>query len=474
MSPREEVLSPRPDPVELAEEVTLRPRRLVEFVGQRQLKEHLEIMLEAARRRDQGADHLLFAGPPGLGKPVAEDTLVLMGDGARKPIADIVVGESVITHAGVAAGVSATFDQGEVGCVRLTTDAGRQVVAGDDHPFLTPTGWVKAADLRVRDVLAVVPGPGARLLADPIAAIEPVGLVPCRCITVEGEHTYTVNELVCHNTSLAGIVAVEMGVGLRVTSGPALVRAGDLAAILSDLQEGDVLFIDEIHRLGRAVEEVLYPAMEDFQLDIVIGKGPAARSVRLPLPRFTLVGATTRTGLITGPLRDRFGFVGRLDYYEAGDLEAILRRSAAILGVHLEADGGSEIARRARGTPRIANRLLKRVRDFAEVRGDGVVTRAVASEGLALFGVDELGLDKVDRAVLDAVCRRFGGGPVGLSTVAVSVGEEPETVEDVYEPFLLQLGLLMRTPRGRVATSGAWRHLGLDEPSVPRPTALFD
>ena len=322
------------DPVEAAEEVSLRPRHLSEFVGQAQLKEHLEIMLEAARRRGQPCDHLLFAGPPGLGK-----------------------------------------------------------------------------------------------------------------------------------TSLAGIVANEMGAGLRVTSGPALVRAGDLAAILTNLAEGDVLFVDEIHRLGRAVEEILYPAMEDFQLDIVLGKGPSARTIRLELPPFTLVGATTRTGLITGPLRDRFGFVARLDYYSAGDLDAIIRRSATILDVRLDSAGAGEIARRSRGTPRIANRLLKRVRDFAEVRGDGGVDLATARDGLDLFGVDERGLDKVDRSILDALCNRFGGGPVGLSTLAVSVGEETDTVEDVYEPYLLQLGMLARTPRGRVAMPLAWQHLGLEAPA---------
>jgi Holliday junction DNA helicase RuvB len=311
---------------------------LAEFVGQPQLRQHLEIVLEAARRRGQAVDHLLFAGPPGLGK-----------------------------------------------------------------------------------------------------------------------------------TSLAGIVAAEMGVGLRVTSGPALVRAGDLAAILTDLNEGDVLFIDEIHRLGRAVEEILYPAMEDYQLDLVIGKGPAARSLRLDLPRFTLIGATTRTGLITGPLRDRFGFVARLDHYPVDDLVQIITRVATILGVQLDPDGGREIASRSRGTPRIANRLLRRVRDFAEVRADGIVTLTAARDGLSLFGVDELGLDKVDRAILDAVCRRFGGGPVGLSTLAVSVSEETETVEDVYEPFLLQAGLLQRTPRGRIATPAAWRHLNLDAPPDPNP-----
>src|SRR3984957_1455003 len=271
-------LAPAADPVEAAEEVTLRPRHLAEFVGQAQLKEHLEIMLEAARRRSQPADHLLFAGPPGLGK-----------------------------------------------------------------------------------------------------------------------------------TSLAGIVANEMGAGFRITSGPALVRAGDLAAILTNLAEGDVLFVDEIHRLGRAVEEILYPAMEDFQLDIVLGKGPTARSIRLDLPPFTLIGATTRTGMITGPLRDRFGFVARLDYYSPVELDTIVARPARILGGEIDPEGSAEIAGRSRGTPRIANRLLKRVRDFAEVRFDGRVSAAVARAGLAVYGVDDLGLDKVDRAILTAVCARFGG-----------------------------------------------------------------
>jgi Holliday junction DNA helicase RuvB len=257
-----------------------------------------------------------------------------------------------------------------------------------------------------------------------------------------------------------------MGVSLRITSGPALERAGDLAAILTNLDDGDVLFIDEIHRLPRPVEEVLYPAMEDFQLDIVIGKGPAARSIRLDLPRFTLIGATTRTGLITGPLRDRFGFIARLDYYSVDDLVAIIERAARILGVPLEHGGALEIARRSRGTPRIANRLLKRVRDYAEVRADGEVTTENARIALELFEVDELGLDKVDRAILAALCETFGGQPVGLHTLAVAVAEEPETVEEVYEPFLLKAGLLQRTPRGRVATPGAYAHLHLPAPRV--------
>jgi Holliday junction DNA helicase RuvB len=339
---REEVLAGEPTPDDDAFESGLRPRRLDEFVGQGEVKEHLSILLDAARRRGQAADHVLLAGPPGLGK-----------------------------------------------------------------------------------------------------------------------------------TSLAGIIATELEVGFRVTSGPALSRPGDLAAILSNLDEGDVLFIDEIHRLPRTVEEVLYPAMEDFQLDIVIGQGPSARSIRLDLPRFTLVGATTRTGLITGPLRDRFGLVERLDHYPPDELELIVVRAAEILGVRLDPAGGTEIARRSRGTPRIANRLLRRVRDFAEVRAQGIVTYEAALAGLALYGVDGRGLDKVDRAILDALCARFGGGPVGLSTLAISVSEPPETVEDVYEPYLIQQGLLVRTPRGRVALAAAWEHLGLTPPAGG-PPGLFE
>ncbi len=325
---------PRPvDPAAVPDEVEeagLRPRTLAEFVGQGQLTEHLKIVIEAALKRKQPADHLLFAGPPGLGK-----------------------------------------------------------------------------------------------------------------------------------TSLAGIVAAEMGAGLRITAGPVLVRAGDLAALLTDLQDGDVLFIDEIHRLHRSVEEILYPAMEDFKLDILIGKGPTARSIRLDLPRFTLVGATTRTGLVAGPLRDRFGFVGRLDLYDVDELQTIVTRSAGILGVPIDVEGARRIAERSRGTPRIANRLLRRVRDFVEVRAAGSITSVAAVEGLDVFGVDELGLDKVDRAILDVLCRRFVGRPVGLSTLAQCVGEEPDTIEDAYEPYLLQQGLLQRTARGRVAAPRAWAHLGL-------------
>ncbi len=354
MSPRREILAgpdapaagsavpdarpidPGPFEGDAALENGIRPKKLADFVGQHLLREKLEIVLEAARRREQPVDHVLFAGPPGLGK-----------------------------------------------------------------------------------------------------------------------------------TTLAGIMASEMGAGFRVTSGPALVRSGDVAAILTDLQPGDVLFIDEIHRMGRAVEELLYPAMEDFQLDIVLGRGPTARSIRLDLPRFTLVGATTRTGLVTGPLRDRFGIVARLELYSDAELEAIVRRTGRLLDLELTPEGASEIARRSRGTPRLAIRLLRRVRDFVEVRGKGIVTEEAAREGLTIFGVDELGLDALDRRILETLCIRFAGQPVGLSTLAVSVGEEPETVEDVYEPFLLQAGLVMRTPRGRLAAPRAYEHLGLEIPVQP-------
>jgi len=321
--------------LDATEDGGLRPRTLDEFVGQRELKEHLNIVLEAARRRGQAADHLLLAGPPGLGK-----------------------------------------------------------------------------------------------------------------------------------TTMASIVAAEMGAHIHVTSGPALERAGDLAAILTKLEPNDVLFIDEIHRLSRSVEEILYPAMEDFQIDIVVGKGPSASSIRLTLPRFTLIGATTRTGMITGPLRDRFGLVARLDFYDDEELQLIVRRAASILQVDIDGQGAGEIARRSRGTPRIANRLLRRVRDFAEVRKDGTISQQTANEALVVFGVDKLGLDKVDRAVLGALCQQFNGGPVGLSTLAISVSEQTETIEDVYEPFLIQQGLLARTPRGRVAMPAAWDHLGLPRPEL--------
>lgn len=269
-------------------------------------------------------------------------------------------------------------------------------------------------------------------------------------------------------TTLAMIIAAELSTPLRISSGPAIQHAGDLAAILSGLVEGEVFFLDEIHRMSRPAEEMLYLAMEDFRVDVVVGKGPGATAIPIEIPRFTLVGATTRAGLLPSPLRDRFGFTAQLDYYADDALEHIVNRSADLLTVEVRPDAAKEIASRSRGTPRIANRLLRRVRDYAQVRADGLVTRDVARAALELYEVDELGLDRLDRAVLDAICRRFGGGPVGLSTLAISVAEEAETVEEVAEPFLVREGFLMRTPRGRVATAAAWRHLGLSVPASAR------
>ncbi len=330
---RERAVAPTFTEDDLDLDFSLRPKRLDDYLGQSKVKESLGIMIDAARARGDVADHILFSGPPGLGK-----------------------------------------------------------------------------------------------------------------------------------TTLATVVANELGASIRTTSGPAIARTGDLAAILTNLEEGDVLFIDEIHRRNRMVEEVLYPALEDFELDIVVGKGPAARSIRLDLPRFTLIGATTRTGLLTGPLRDRFGVAFRLQYYTPEELALIVCRSAAILNVSIDEEGALEIARRSRGTPRLANRLLKRVRDWAQVRGDGAITEDVAAEALTFFEVDHLGLDAVDNRLLEVLCVQFSGRPVGLTTLASALAEDPDTVEDVYEPYLMQQGLMMRTPKGRQATPGAWEHLGLMAP----------
>lgn len=274
-------------------------------------------------------------------------------------------------------------------------------------------------------------------------------------------------------TTLANIIAAEMGVNIRITSGPAIERPGDLAAILTNLGEGDILFIDEIHRLNRAVEEILYPAMEDFALDIIVGKGPSARSIRLSLARFTLIGATTRAGLLTSPLRDRFGFITRLEFYKVEELMEIIIRAAKILKVPIEEGGAREIARRSRGTPRVANRLLKRVRDYAQIRADGVITQDVANAGLKMLEIDSLGLDTVDRKVLRTMIEKFGGGPVGLDTLAAATNEAPETIEDVYEPYLLQLAFIARTPRGRVATSEAYKHLNMPYNEEQGENSLF-
>lgn len=264
-------------------------------------------------------------------------------------------------------------------------------------------------------------------------------------------------------TTLAGIIANELGVNLRITSGPSIERAGDLAAILTNLAPMDVLFIDEIHRLGKAVEEILYPAMEDYALDIMIGKGPSARSIRLDLPKFTLVGATTRAGLLSAPLRDRFGIITRLEMYSPGELVMIIKRSASILGIEISGDGALEIASRSRGTPRIANRLLKRLRDFAQVKGNGVITSEIADKGLEMLEIDKMGLDNIDRRMIMSIINNFDGGPVGVETLAATIGEDVSTIEDVYEPYLLQIGFLNRTPRGRMVTSTCYSHFGITD-----------
>lgn len=263
-------------------------------------------------------------------------------------------------------------------------------------------------------------------------------------------------------TTLSNIIANEMGVNIKTTSGPAIERAGDMAAILNSLNEGDILFIDEIHRLNRTIEEVLYPAMEDFSLDIMIGKGPSSKSIRVELPKFTLIGATTRIGLLTNPLRDRFGVISRLEMYEADELKHIVKRSAGVLGVDIDEEGALEIARRSRGTPRIANRLLKRVRDFAQVRYDGKIDKIVAEETLNLLDVDKLGLDNIDQKILKTIIEKFSGGPVGVENLAVSIGEESDTIEEVYEPYLIQLGFIKRTPRGREITNMGYKHFGIN------------
>lgn len=345
-----------------------------------------------------------------------------------------------------------------IGDPRLSDSAAGDVAAGDIvDPIGAAMDFDVEASLRPRDLTEFVGQLRVREQLDLVLAGAKLRGQP-------PDHVLLAGPPGLGKTSLAMIIAAEMGAAIRITSGPALERAGDLAAILSNLVEGDVLFIDEIHRMARPAEEMLYLAMEDYRIDVIVGKGPGATSIPLQIAPFTLVGATTRSGQLTSPLRDRFGFTAHMEFYEPAELALIISRSAAILGIELDPTGAATIAGRSRGTPRIANRLLRRVRDYAQVRGDGVVTERAANEALAVYDVDEVGLDRLDRAVLTALCRSFEGGPVGLTTLAVAVGEEPTTVEEVCEPFLVRVGMLARTPRGRVATSAAWEHLNLPPP----------
>ncbi len=563
MSFRPSAITPDAHSHEADLERRLRPRTLAEFIGQQKIKDNLSVFVTAALQRGETLEHVLLSGPPGLGKCIAADSLILtesgyvamaelaprdMAPGQVRPFERLVYGIHGLER------TSHVYYSGYGRTLRIRTERGLELEGTPRHPVLaaSPDGlvWKRLSALAKGDYVACAHAPeplmpsvapqsayfapavsrvGAPWRRRQVAGIGPMeqhaepGAIAyataprsaalsavvssgeaaghgaaCRVLpvmshdvltldrveavtesaaetydfVVPGTHSFVANGLFNHNTTLGYIIAEEMGASIVTSSGPVLDKPASIAGILTNLNEGDVLFVDEIHRLGPVVEEYLYSAMEDYYIDIVIDSGPNARSVKITLPPFTLVGATTRKGLLTAPLRARFGIDFRYDYYSADLLTRIVARSAGILDIDIDADGAVEVARRSRGTPRIANRLLRRARDFAEVKGPGRITRAVADHALTALEVDEEGLDDMDARILTTLIEKFGGGPAGLTNLAVSVGEDAGTIEEVYEPYLIQEGYLMRTPRGRVATPRAYRHYGISAPA--RTPDLFE
>ncbi len=491
----------------------LRPRKLEDFIGQEKIKSNLKIFMQAAQGRGEALDHVLLSGPPGLGKCVTADTKIQTPEGdipmGRLIPDDLAPGEyreHTVTIIGVsgAESTSHVYASGYGPTIHLTADHGQYIEGTPRHPLLAETrgslDWRPLESIDVGDRVLVCPNnftsgqKGIGLKGRDLVALEQgsstqrpritgefqwskvtrieTSLAETFDFVVPGSHSFLANGFCNHNTTLGHIIAEEMGSAITTSSGPVLDKPADLAGILTKLQEGDILFIDEMHRLSPVVEEYLYSAMEDYYIDIVIDSGPNARSVKIPLPRFTMVGATTRKGLLTAPLRSRFGIDFRYDYYSAELLQEILIRSAGILNVSIEKEGAWEIARRSRGTPRIANRLLRRARDFAQVEGDGCISLKTADRALTALDVDKEGLDEMDTRILLSLIDKFDGGPAGLSTLSVSVGEESGTIEEVYEPYLIQEGYMQRTARGRIATKRAYQHLNRKIPG--EMPMLFD
>ena len=457
----------------------LRPRRLNEFIGQQKIVENLRVFMQAAQMRKDTLDHVLLSGPPGLGKCITADSQILTQDGytsmrrlipdGMRPNEAVPLEIPLMGRHGLEL-TSHIYYSGYGTTLRIVTDSGKTIEGTPNHPLLVYSGsscaWRRLGALTPGDYVV-----SAENEPDAVAQILP-SEAETYDFVVPGTHSFVANGLINHNTTLGNIIASEMHASIVTTSGPVLDKPAAMAGILTKLSTGDVLFIDEIHRLTPVVEEYLYSAMEDYQMDIVIDSGPNARSVKIMLEPFTLVGATTRKGLLTAPLRDRFGIDFRYDYYSAELLRQILIRSSRILDIELDEDGAMEIARRSRGTPRIANRLLRRARDYAQVEGEGRITLATADRALTALDVDQEGLDDMDARILLTLIDKFEGGPVGLTNLAVSVGEEAGTIEEVYEPYLILEGYMKRTARGRVASRRAYKHF--NRPFLPSSPDLFE